>query len=92
MSEEDIEVRKGEEEVSVDMWEGFPKVIQRAFPNARTVYDRFHVMQPVNRELNKLRRIVKVTRRKAKYLLLKPGKDLNTEGWEELHKIFCEHH
>jgi transposase len=91
LSEEDLEVRKGVEEVSVDMWEGFPKVIQSVFPNARIVYDRFHVMQQVNRELNKFRRLVKVTSRKAKYLLLKNGKDLKTEEWEELNKIFCEH-
>jgi len=40
-----IEVRQKVQEVSVDMWGGFPKVIQKVFPNARIVFDRFHVMK-----------------------------------------------
>ena len=68
MSVEDLEVRKRVEEVSVDMWEGFPKVIQSVFPNAGIVYDRFHVMQEVNRELNKFGKLVTVTGRRANYL------------------------
>ena len=40
-----IEVREQVSEVSVDMWGGFPKVIQEVFPNAIVVYDRFHVMK-----------------------------------------------
>ncbi|WP_445305844.1 transposase, partial [Microcoleus sp. w1-18aA5] len=30
-----IEVREQVEEVSVDMWGGFPKVIKKVFPNAK---------------------------------------------------------
>jgi transposase len=33
-----IEVREQVSEVSVDMWGGFPKVIQEVFPNAVVVY------------------------------------------------------
>jgi transposase len=36
-------VREGVEEVCVDMWGGFPKVIREVFPNAKIVIDRFHV-------------------------------------------------
>lgn len=39
------EVRAEVEEVSVDMWGGYPAVIERVFPHAKIVYDRFHVMQ-----------------------------------------------
>jgi transposase len=91
LSEEDLEVREGVEEVSVDMWEGFPKVIQSVFPNARIVYDRFHVMKAVNRELNQLRIKLKVTRRKIKYLLLRNGESLEDEERKELEKIAKEH-
>ena len=37
-------MRKQVEEVSVDMWGGFPKVIKSVFPNAKVVIDRFHVL------------------------------------------------
>jgi len=37
--------REQVEEVSVDMWGGFPKVIAQVFPNTRIVFDRFHVMK-----------------------------------------------
>jgi transposase len=91
LSEEDLEVREGVEEVSVDMWSGFPKVIQSVFPNARIVYDRFHVMKAVNRELNQLRIKLKVTGRKIKYLLLRNGESLEDEERKELEKIAKEH-
>jgi transposase len=91
LSEQDLEVREGVEEVSVDMWHGFPKVIQSVFPNARIVYDRFHVMKAVNRELNRLRIKLKVTGRKIKYLLLRKGESLEDEERKELEKIAQEH-
>jgi transposase len=34
------------------MWGGFPKAIEKMFPNAVIVTDRFHVMKAVNEELN----------------------------------------
>ena len=54
--EKPLEVRGGVEQVSVDMWGGFPKVIEKVFPNAVIVTDRFHVMKAVNEELNKIRK------------------------------------
>ncbi|WP_242722923.1 transposase [Microcoleus vaginatus] len=39
-----FEVREQVEEVSIDMWGGFPKVIKQVFPNAKIVIDRFHIM------------------------------------------------
>jgi transposase len=72
-----IEVRKQVEEVSVDMWGGFPKVIKKVFPNARVIIDRFHVMKVVNKDLNKLRRAAGITDRQSKYLLLSNRVNLN---------------
>jgi transposase len=91
LSAEALEIREGVEEVSVDMWGGFPKVIEAVFPNARIVYDRFHVMQQVNRELNKLRKLMKVTTKYIKNWLLKNRKDLKNEDKEKLDKILMEH-
>ena len=54
--QQELEVRQAVEEVSIDMWGGFAKVITTVFPNALIVYDRFHVMQMVNKELNLLKR------------------------------------
>lgn len=86
-SEEIIEVLKAQpftirenvKEVSVDMWGGFPKVIDEVFPNALIVIDRFHVMKLVNKALNKLRLFLELKGLKNRYLLLKNGRDLTEE-------------
>jgi len=85
----DLEVREGVTEVSIYMWGGYPLVVEKMFPNAQIVYDRFHVMQHVNRELNKLRRTVGVTERGSKYLLLSIGAYLDVEDQEKL-KLLLE--
>ena len=79
-----IEVREQVEEVSVDMWGGFPNVITKVFPNAKIVIDRFHVMKVVNRDLNKLRRAAGITDRCSKYLLLSNRVNLNPEQLDKL--------
>jgi transposase len=70
-------VREQVEEVSVDMWGGFPKVIEQVWTNAQVVIDRFHVMKVVNQDLNKLRRARGITDRSSKYLLLSNRSNLN---------------
>jgi transposase len=79
-----LEVRGQVEEVSVDMWGGFPKVIEEVFPNAQVVIDRFHVMKAVNKDLNKLRRATGITDRGSKYLLLSNRSNLNSDQIERL--------
>ncbi len=79
-----LEVREQVEEVSVDMWGGFAKVVKEVFPNAVIVFDRFHVMQGVNNELNKIRRQVGITDRGSKFILLKNLEDLSEEQEEKL--------
>ncbi len=59
------------------MWGGFPKVVQEVFPNANLVFDRFHVMKPVNEELNKVRKQTAMTIKGSKFILLKNGVDLS---------------
>lgn len=81
-----LEVREAVEEVSVDMWGGFPKMIKEVFPNAKIVVDRFHVMKAVNDNLNKLRKQIKLNTkvRGAKWLLLKNKKDLKEDEMQRL--------
>lgn len=84
LEQQPLEVREQVEEVSVDMWGGFPKVTEKVFPNAVIVIDRFHVMKAVNTELNKIRRQASIFDRGSKFLLLKNGKDLTPEEIERL--------
>ena len=77
-------------EVSVDMWGGFPKVIQEVFPNAQLVFDRFHVMKPVNEELNLIRKQTKMTVKGSKFILLKNREDLSEGERIKLTKILAD--
>src|SRR2546422_3568119 len=42
--------------VSIDMDEAFKKAIREWLPNAEIVYDRFHVVQLLNRAVDEVRR------------------------------------
>ncbi len=85
--EQPIQVREAVTEVSVDMWGGFTKVVELVFPNAHLVIDRFHVMQPINQELNAIRKQVGVTHRGSKFLLLKNLENLTDSEFEQLKDI-----
>lgn len=87
LKQKPLEVRERVEEVSVDMWRGFPKVVQEVFPNALVIFDRFHVMKAVNDELNKIRKQVSIKIKSSKFILLKNGVDLSREGKEKLEII-----
>ena len=63
----------------MDMWGGFPNVVEKVFPNAVVVIDRFHGMKTVNEELNKIRRQTGILDRGSKFILLRNGQDLTTE-------------
>ncbi|WP_373547709.1 ISL3 family transposase [Chamaesiphon sp.] len=63
-------MREQVEEVSVDMWGGFPKVIREVFPNAKTVIDRFHVQKLINKNLNTIRLKLELKGLKNKNLLM----------------------
>jgi len=87
-----LEAREAITEVSVDMWGGFTKVIQTVFPNARIVYDRFHVMKILNKELNEIRKKCKNQLKNLKIkgirnLILKNRDDLKDEELKILESI-----
>jgi len=87
LNQQPLQLREQVEEVSVDMWGGFPKVVQAVFPKARIVFDRFHVMKPVNEELNKVRKQTQMILKGSKFILLKNGADLTEEQQVKLADI-----
>ena len=74
-----IQVGEQVSEVSVDMWGGFPKVIQEVWTNAIVVYDRFHVMKYVNEELNKIRIPSKIKGKGSRFIVMRNGVDFKEE-------------
>lgn len=87
LEQQPLEIRKQVKEVSVDMWGGFPKVIEKVFPNAVVVIDRFHVMKAVNSNLNTIRKQSGIKVKNNKFILLKNGIDLSDEENEKLELI-----
>ncbi len=85
-----LTIRENVKEVSVDMWGGFPKVIQEVFPNASVVIDRFHVMKLVNKSLNKIRLLLGFKGLKNRTILLKNQVDLTEEEAKKLQEILRE--
>ena len=93
-------LREGVEEVCVDMWGGFPKVIREVFPNAQiadattrrspphvlrqAVIDRFHVQKLVNKASNKIRLTLKLKGLKNRCLLMNNQANLTDEEQEQL--------
>jgi len=87
LKQQPIEIREKVEEVSIDMWGGFPKVVKEVFPNAKIVIDRFHVMQPVIKELNQLRKSTGIKIKDSRYILLKNNINLTEEQKIKLEDI-----
>jgi transposase len=87
LEQQPLEMREQVKEVSVDMWGGFPKVIEKVFPNAVVVIDRFHVMKVVNNNLNTIRKQSGTKVKNNKFILLKNGIDLSDEENKKLELI-----
>lgn len=84
LKQQPIAMREGVEEVCVDMWGGFPKVIREVFPNAKPVIDRFHVQKLINKALNKIRLALNLKGLKNRCLLMNNQGNLTSEEKEEL--------
>jgi transposase len=80
-------IRAQVEEVCVDMWGGFPQVIRAVFPNAKIVIDRFHVQKLVNKNLNKIRLILKIKGSTNRYLLMSNQVNLTLKEELELETL-----
>ena len=79
------------EEVSIDMWASYTTVVTTVFPQATIVYARFHVMQHVNRDLNRLRKQMKVKFKGAPHLLWKHHQDLDDDQRVRLRQGLKDH-
>jgi len=100
LRQQPVAVREQVKEVSVDMWGGFAKVVQELFRNARLVFDRFHVMEYVNKDLDKVRKQVEGKEAKrgknaqkikgSKFILLKNNVDLRDDEREQLELIISQ--
>ena len=77
LKQQPLSMREKVQEVSVDMWGGFPKVIKEVFPNALIVIARFHVMKLVNKALNKIRLNLELKGLKNRCKILKNEADLS---------------
>lgn len=62
-------------------------MIAQVYPNARLVFDRFHVMKLVTQDLNKIRLRIGIKDRHSKYLLLRNRIDLTPEQKQELDRV-----
>jgi len=87
LMQQPLEIRLMVKEVSVDMWGGFDKIIPQIFPNAQIVTDRFHVMKLLINELKRIANQAGIKMWKELALILKNGKDLNSEELEELERL-----
>lgn len=75
--------------ITIDMYSPYISLIQKMFPNALIIIDKFHLVQLISRSLNKTR-INIMKRDKKNYnkmkrywkLLLKDRNDLNCEKWK----------
>jgi transposase len=76
--------RKAIEAVIMDMWDPFIKAVKKKLPNAKIVFDLFHVVAAFNRVIDKIRNSEyrkaskkdKAVFKGAKYLLLKNRKNV----------------
>jgi transposase len=84
------------EAVCVDMWEPFRLSIQEWAPQAKVVYDKFHIIQHANDAIDEVRRAEFFRQGKAKrgvikgkrWLLLRRWKNLTLDQRGELNRLF----
>jgi transposase len=87
--------RKRIKAVAIDMGRAYISAVQKHLPQARIVFDRFHVMKLVNETLDRLRKKVyatanddqKLLLKGSKYLILSDEENLNEAKTERLDKL-----
>ena len=88
--------RENVQSFTLDMWKVYIILIEKHFPNATIILDRFHVMKCLNKCIDKTRRrlqklIAKDRSEKLKdlrWIILKNNKDLTVEDKEKLQFAF----
>ena len=92
LKQQPLAMREHVEEVCVDMWGGFPKVIREVFPNAKIVIDRFHVQKLVNKALNRIRLTLNLKGLKNRCLLMNNQTNLTNDEKEQLELVLSFSH
>lgn len=88
------------EVVTCDMWAPYLAVITTYFPHTQIVYDKFHIVNNLNKKIDELRRrefllnqkMDPQIRKGTRFLLLKRSYHLGTEAKEKLEKLFRINH
>lgn len=80
------------EYASLDMWDPYIKAIKEKCPNAKLVFDKFHVVKKVNEALDKVRKKEfnqaekeeRINMKHKRFIVLKKASNLNRKEKEEL--------
>lgn len=81
--------------VSLDMWDPYIKAIQEQCPNAKLVFDKFHVVKKVNEALDKVRKTEfanaskeeRIKMKHKRWIILKRHENLKRNQKESLDKL-----
>ncbi len=64
-----LETRQSVQTITIDMYRPYIDLIKKTFPKAQIIIDKFHLIQALNRELNRTRiRVMNTFRTKDKRL------------------------
>jgi transposase len=80
---------------SLDMWDPYIKAVQEQCPNAKLVFDKFHVVKKVNEALDKVRKMEftkasqeeKLNMKRKRWIILKREHNLKKNQKESLDKL-----
>ena len=50
------EIRTKVETVTLDMWRAYRNIVEKLFPEAKLIHDRFHLIKKINKAINRVRR------------------------------------
>ena len=86
------EIKGVVETITTDMWTTYITAVETVFPNGALVHDRFHLIQYLNKTINRVRRREAKTNPELKgtrYVLLK-NEDNRTQKQDEIFKVIQE--
>jgi transposase len=81
--------------VAMDMWDPYIKAVQHSCPQAKIVFDQFHVVAAYGRVIDTVRNLEyhnatdtgKAVQKGSTYLLLKNSENLADEDWPRLRAL-----
>lgn len=80
---------------SMDMWDPYIKTVKEKCPNAKIVFDKFHIVKKINEALDKIRKKEfakadkeeRINMKHKRFIILKKEKNLKKKEKEELKKL-----